>query len=166
EPVAEMAAEMPDWLASAQPTDEEPEAEPIGDLPEWLTDAEPESELEDEVQYTPAASVAQTRILPDEDFGWTGDEDEPEYETDYEAEPANSQFGWVGEPDDEAVASAEMSMLDEGEMDFEEKVLASASTPPPADNAPDWLNAMVPGLDLDYQAIEDDRPIESEYIEV
>ena len=180
EPAAELAA-MPDWLANAQPTDEddevevaaevpdwsdeEPEAEPITDLPEWLTDAEPEGELEDDAQYTPA-SVAQTRILPDEDFGWAGDEDEPEYETDYEAEPANSQFGWVGEPDDEAVASAELSMLDDDEMEFEEKVLASASTPLPADNAPDWLNAMVPGLDLDYQAIEDDQPIESEYIEV
>lgn len=32
----------------------------------------------------------------------------------------------------------------------------------PADNAPDWLNAMVPGLDLDYDASEDE-PLESEF---
>jgi len=30
-------------------------------------------------------------------------------------------------------------------------------------NAPDWLNAMVPGLDVDYEA-EEDRPIETDFI--
>jgi hypothetical protein len=36
--------------------------------------------------------------------------------------------------------------------------------PAPAENAPDWLNAMVPGLDVDYDAPEDE-PIEQEYLE-
>ncbi|MCS7071228.1 MAG: hypothetical protein NZM00_06965, partial [Anaerolinea sp.] len=34
----------------------------------------------------------------------------------------------------------------------------------PADNAPDWLNAMVPGLDVDYSAVED-APIETAFID-
>lgn len=33
----------------------------------------------------------------------------------------------------------------------------------PAENAPDWLNAMVPGIDVDYQA-EADEPIEEELV--
>ncbi|MEQ8675731.1 MAG: tetratricopeptide repeat protein [Aggregatilineales bacterium] len=32
----------------------------------------------------------------------------------------------------------------------------------PADNAPDWLNTMVPGLDIDFEAAED-APIETEF---
>jgi hypothetical protein len=31
------------------------------------------------------------------------------------------------------------------------------------DNTPDWLNAMAPGLDIDYEA-EEDAPIESEFM--
>jgi len=40
----------------------------------------------------------------------------------------------------------------------------TVAAPAPAENAPDWLNAMVPGLDVDYEAPED-APIESEYIQ-
>jgi hypothetical protein len=46
-----------------------------------------------------------------------------------------------------------------------EQSLAAAAAPPPADNAPDWLNAMVPGLDLDYGAQDDDEPVETAYLE-
>jgi hypothetical protein len=199
EPAAELISETPDWLSAAAPLAEEEveseieaelealemeaeaeEAEPAAELaamPDWLADAAPEAELdedEEEQSMPPAASIAQTRILPEQDFGWAGDEEEaePAYETEYEANPAHSQFGWLEESADEieaigeSAASADVSMPDEASMDFEEKVLASASAPPPADNAPDWLNAMVPGLDLDYQAIEDDQPIESDYIDI
>jgi hypothetical protein len=41
---------------------------------------------------------------------------------------------------------------------------AAPAAPAPAENAPDWLNAMVPGLDVDYEAPED-APIETEYIQ-
>src|SRR6185369_13475965 len=37
------------------------------------------------------------------------------------------------------------------------------ASPAPASNAPDWLNAMVPGLDVDYDAPEDE-PVETEYL--
>jgi formylglycine-generating enzyme required for sulfatase activity len=47
------------------------------------------------------------------------------------------------------------------QMSIEEAEEVIGAAPPPADNAPDWLNAMVPGLDVDYEAQED----ESEYPE-
>lgn len=37
------------------------------------------------------------------------------------------------------------------------------AAPAPAQNAPDWLNAMVPGLDVDYEA-EEDEPLETEFL--
>ncbi|MBL8156535.1 MAG: hypothetical protein JNM70_20315, partial [Anaerolineae bacterium] len=46
----------------------------------------------------------------------------------------------------------------------EEALEAEApAAPAPAENAPDWLNAMVPGLDVDYSAPEDEQ-IESEFV--
>ena len=50
---------------------------------------------------------------------------------------------------------------------IQEEVAAEVSDAPveaAAENAPDWLNAMVPGLDVDYEA-EEDQPIETEYLE-
>ena len=39
------------------------------------------------------------------------------------------------------------------------------TTPTPATNAPDWLNAMVPGLDVDYEA-EEDAQVEEAFHEL
>jgi hypothetical protein len=54
--------------------------------------------------------------------------------------------------------------IDDRDADDDERELARAPSPPPAENAPDWVNAMVPGLDIDYEATED-APIEQYYIE-
>ncbi|RMF81011.1 MAG: tetratricopeptide repeat protein [Chloroflexi bacterium] len=98
----------------------------------------------------------------------------------------SSEFDWLqdisdSDADHEVESAPEISveealdwMSDEPELDEEAAIdfdtLASMSNADeetsltPADNAPDWLNAMVPGLDLDYEASED-APIEQEYIE-
>ncbi|MAS35855.1 MAG: hypothetical protein CL610_17735 [Anaerolineaceae bacterium] len=163
--------------------EEEPEMADLpdtADLPEWVDEeeaAEAEFDAEDaeaEPDLSPAARIAQTRILPENNFDWEDEDvDEPapaaESEPHYEADPGQSQFGWLQEAEsdemEEALADTEFDVMNQEVEEFDEFALASASAPPPADNAPDWLNAMVPGLDLDYEAIEDDSPIESTYIE-
>ncbi|RMG74864.1 MAG: hypothetical protein D6711_07860, partial [Chloroflexi bacterium] len=50
---------------------------------------------------------------------------------------------------------------DQDDLAFE--FVQEETEPTPADNAPDWLNAMVPGLDVDFEA-EEDTPIEAEFI--
>jgi hypothetical protein len=90
----------------------------------------------------------------------------------YDADPAHSTFGWLDEADEAEPVAEEsdefVEMIDE-DLSFDEmgveKTLAAADSPPPADNAPDWLNAMVPGLDLDYEATEDDEPLDTGYAE-
>jgi Flp pilus assembly protein TadD len=37
--------------------------------------------------------------------------------------------------------------------------------PEAVENVPDWLNAIVPGIDIDYDATEEDAPIETEFVE-
>ncbi|KXK21258.1 MAG: hypothetical protein UZ15_CFX003001532, partial [Chloroflexi bacterium OLB15] len=74
------------------------------------------------------------------------------------------------ENDDQAQADAEIPEATEDMI--EEETLAETTGEPVAEveaeeeaiNAPDWLNAMVPGLDVDYEA-EEDQPIETEYLE-
>lgn len=74
-------------------------------------------------------------------------EDDLSLEDDFE--PANAEF--------------EALDLDEfGETVEPVSVSDEALDMAPAENAPDWLNAMVPGLDLDYDASEDE-PVESEF---
>lgn len=77
---------------------------------------------------------------------------------------------------DEAAADVETGL-----MDFEPALSAGEAEPAlfaavdepegelelevtPADNAPDWLNAMVPGLDVDYSATEDET-IETAFVD-
>lgn len=55
-------------------------------------------------------------------------------------------------PDDELDEESELGPDLESEEEFE---------PAPATNAPDWLNAMVPGLDVDYEVAEEE-PLETE----
>lgn len=73
--------------------------------------------------------------------------------------------------DEAGLAPAEVSAGDkadwlsaEADDDAElERMYAAAHRPPPADNAPEWLNNMVPGLELDYEA-EEDAPLESAFV--
>ncbi len=73
---------------------------------------------------------------------------------------------WLAADDEAEAVEAEISDEPVMAMDeADEAALAAADAPPPAENAPDWLNAMVPGLDLDYEATEEDEPVESAYVE-
>ena len=176
--------EEPDWLSSIGPETEEeaPAAEMETEEEDWLADIEPSAEASpDETEAQPMV----TRILdsgedqPDENLEpiEADYEDETENETPVEPAPAQTQiladyeydFGLTDEPaEPEAeVISDEDYFASQPDYDdvSMEQALAAAPAPPPAENAPDWLNAMVPGLDLDYEATEEDAPLESSYIE-
>jgi hypothetical protein len=133
--------------------------------PSWLGDLENADESAE-----PAAQTAE-RVIGEE----VSDE-----ETHYDVEPVHSEFGWLDDAEDDQIYEPEIMepeaaiesdfVVDDqqdatwdGEIDEIERAYASANAPPPAENAPDWLNAMVPGLDLDYQPGEDDalEPIEA-----
>ncbi|MEP7292179.1 MAG: tetratricopeptide repeat protein [Chloroflexota bacterium] len=135
-PVAEVSATADEelaWMAADDLVDdaEDAEVEPatVSEVPDWLSEFEPE------------AVSAELVAASTEDFAWmAGDESSDDAET---AEPA-AQFDdaeEIGENEAEFAAVAE-----------HEEHLEPAS----AHNAPDWLNAMVPGLDVDYEAPEED----------
>ncbi len=181
-------ADVPDWLQELNPAEEAPaaQAEPsfswldIGsseptaqpetasEMPDWLSDMSPEADTEAE----PAASV--------EEIDWLSGIGKPSSAA-AEAEPveAASQFDYAAassslfdpvEEDAMDVATADrpapaVTQLLDG--DFELPAASSESVVAehvPAENAPDWLNAMVPGVDLDYAPAEDEalEPAEAE----
>ncbi|MDQ7026547.1 MAG: hypothetical protein Q9P44_13440 [Anaerolineae bacterium] len=78
--------------------------------------------------------------------------------TEIEAVPLAESEAGRGDLDEETefIAEAESAETD---FDYDEEVEFAS-----ADNAPDWLNAMVPGLDLDYEA-EEDEPIDEGFSE-
>ncbi len=147
-----------DWLAALD-TDEDEQEEAQFETADWLTGEEDE--------LAPAVSA---------DESWL-DQFRPT-ETDIavtllEEEPADEQYDWLSELDGEPSArqpepaakaahfALDLVAEDTGEesADYAEELELTA-----ASNAPDWLNAMVPGLDVDYAA-EEDRPLEQAYIE-
>jgi hypothetical protein len=154
------AETAPDWLAAVAPTD-----------------TTPTDRLQEREMATSAASLFDDEDEDALDFSW---------ETDDEAETPPDWLAGVGttsaaddelEPDTEAVPDW-LNSLDEN--DAEDKIaaaaaydagleadfaddepvgtLAEALAPTPASNAPDWLNAMVPGLDVDYADDDDSEP--------
>ncbi len=171
EPIA--AADTPDWLSAMQPESEQPEAEPVTDVipddtPDWLTAMQQPTEPVVASERVPTGSMTDllnsmpTEPVPDaeqplNDEEWTeAAELEPEttaespdwlaaMNTTAVTEPSNDESKETFEWDD---APAEESM---------------PAAPAPASNAPDWLNAMVPGLDVDYDAPEDE-PVETEFL--
>jgi hypothetical protein len=135
------------------------------DTPDWL--AEPEQEF---------APEAETMDHSD----WLGNigSDRAAAQQEASAEPLSSEFSWLNDmnPSATGVPAGEPKLVpvEEMEADFgemstslddlarvdESGVVAASS---PANNAPDWLNAMVPGLDVDFDAPEDEQ-IESEFL--
>jgi tetratricopeptide (TPR) repeat protein len=117
---------------------------------DWLAD---EDAADDDMEFAPAMTNGEEEFL-------SFDDDEGD---DYEA--AGEAFEWSAELDDAPaepvyaqVASLDVAQPLDEDSDYaaefgEELVEDGAMTP--AANAPDWLNAMVPGLDIDYEAEED-----------
>ncbi len=147
-----------DWMADmeAAAAEVEPAVEPIYDsdfewqdeqaepvtteVPDWLHSIQPaDAEAEPD--------LAEAEVVPAEpEFGWID-----------ELQQAEEPVAMAGEADEVGYAEFEPAAPVEGD---EEEALATT----PAQNAPDWLNAMVPGLDVDYEAPEDE-PVEQEYVE-
>lgn len=154
---AEPADETPDWLKDVEPATDEAGAE-SGDLA-WLDDSQ--NVIGDA-----------TNIQPD-----LADAGEPSYELSYlEGEESTEAVETIElEPDNELeLGAAAAAMLDadvpsgqlEAQRELSGEILDDADLLEPelpadetltasATNSPDWLNAMVPGLEVNVSALED-----------
>ncbi len=168
-----VAADTPDWLAELD-TDEDEELQEDFDLiedegedeplvaagtPDWLAELDTDEDeelqedfdlIEDEGEDEPLVAAGTPDWLSEEfqeDFDLDVDEETPDWITDVE--------NVVEEAQEETLVANPLDLLNEA---------PEETAPEPASNAPDWLNAMVPGLDVDYEA-EEDKPIETEYVE-
>lgn len=169
-----VASDAPGWLseiaspAEAEPALPEEEAEPAaGEMPDWLAAIAPVQETASE-----PGDISSDELELDWQAEPIAAEDQPEWlsglkpeaaEPAEQAEPvtATSEFSWLNEMNTPEEPMGELEgagYVDSGELE------EMPAPPAPAENAPDWLNAMVPGLDVDYEAPEDE-PIESDYIE-
>jgi hypothetical protein len=173
----ELVSDTPDWLAELQPDaaidavsdfdlDAEPEAEAelVSDTPDWLAELQPESEFS--VEEEAEAALAAASESSENAFGWSDNrasaEDEPALEETPEWLRTLSEES-ADEALEEPLTEAELEMAESEliaeadpvsmlESEFEDEIAA----PVAAENAPDWLNAMVPGLDVDYEAREEE----------
>jgi hypothetical protein len=145
------------WLNQPVAEPEEEDAAFAGEAPDWLSELEPEQET-----TSPEAITAE----PDEALTWL---DEPAVEAEEELVAANEGVPeWLDQEESEfAEEESGAALFDETEEieDNEEEAAVEEEflEPTPAQNAPDWLNAMVPGLDVDYEAA--DELVEEEEIE-
>ncbi len=137
----ETLAETYGWLNEPSAEAEEEEQAAAEEVPSWLTEDESE----------PEAAVI-------DDFEWLNDGVS-------EAELANADFEEEVEaeaaPEPELEPAAELDAFDDyGEFDDNQTEIEIGADgeelePEPAHNAPDWLNAMVPGLDVEYDVADD-----------
>ena len=153
------------------------------DEPDWLAG------LEDEMDEAPAVTSGMTGMLndirssrdededadideaavADDDFMLEDDDDFDDFDIDEdEAFADDDELDWLtaveGEADSDPAEKGDDDLetvtvpVGEDDTPFEEEVDFEE-----ADTAPDWLNAMVPGMDIDFTAEEDET--EEEFIE-
>ncbi len=165
EPVGEEAE--PDWLTGMDVSDDELDDQ---QAPSWLDDAEPFDDADEDMMDDPFPGEEETAeedlfgdpFEADEvaaagavglgaaaTLGAMAGEDDEDAATDEYGEPAPDWLTF--DPNDELLQDDEAEMED----DYE---IASIDT------APEWLNAMVPGLDMDF-APENDEQIETSFID-
>ena len=134
-------AEQPDWLAGMGEGDgvQDAFAQAVSEIDEFEGDAEFEDNEFDAVNVY--ETDAEDDVTYEEEDSLLEFEDEEEFSSE-ETVPSS------GLADDDYLA------------DFEEEIEHT-----PADDAPDWLNAMVPGLDIDYEA-EEDEPVDQGFVNV
>jgi tetratricopeptide (TPR) repeat protein len=139
---------MNDWLPEAeaeQPADDEAEAEPEAETPDWLSAAMPVA----------AAAVTASALADfDEDVLTQSADDVEEAAWDFEVEDAgaSSLYGEVLESSESEAAADSVTLNEEADAyytAFEDAVPENEISYEGETNAPDWLNAMVPGLDID-----------------
>ncbi|MBI1257051.1 MAG: tetratricopeptide repeat protein [Chloroflexi bacterium] len=161
----EVVAADESWLSELEPESEadaedEPEAVAAEDL-SWLAEDDAEEDASEFEPEAMATGIGEEDGTSDDEFAWL---DEEEAEPESEAEVTDS------EPEPEADAVSEDASVDAeeeiSENDTEYAAASLADGEPheatPATNAPDWLNAMVPGLDVDYEAAGDEFADEPE----
>ena len=181
--------EIPEWLTSLEPegetvnaTEEEFTLEGIGESEDidWIASETSEQESvalhqafdSQEAENTGETSeyIAEPPTLntteEDDEFSWLEENDEPLI---YNAEENEPEFLQEIEEFTSETPSAHAwtetpALETSSETDDVFPVADSYSeySTTPAENAPDWLNAMVPGIDVDTEA-EEDLPIETEF---
>ena len=130
----------------------ESSAEEVEETPDWLADLE----ITDE-RTTPVS-----RETPD----WLTGLDTSPPPAIYEDETDEDTPEWLAElnrEEEDEVAELVYDQRHYAEAVDEEAFVGDEIEPASAGNAPDWLNAMVPGLDVDYEA-QEDQPIEHDYV--
>jgi hypothetical protein len=176
---AAIAGDVSDWLSELEPSAAEAEPEAVQAEPSeddalaetygWLN--EPSAEAEEEA--VAAAEEIPSWLVEDENapapavvdgFEWLNDgvseaelADE-DFEEEIEAEPEL-------EPSIEAAAFADYDEFDDNQAEIETGAAGEELEPEPAHNAPDWLNAMVPGLDVEYDVADDQSDDEADTAE-
>ncbi|MCS6836947.1 MAG: tetratricopeptide repeat protein [Anaerolineae bacterium] len=143
--VDEAATEdQPEWMTDFGAL---PEAEPVAeDQPEWMADfgaAVDEAATEDQPEWMINFSGVgqQVGAQIEDDLTNASSESFDQEAWDRQSEADLYQIDWLS---DVAGVQDDVELQAEGTLSFD-----------PADNAPDWLNAMVPGLDMDFTAEED-----------
>jgi hypothetical protein len=173
EPLA--IADTPDWLSAMQPEEpeQEPETEPVTDVipddtPDWLTAMQQPSEPVVTGERAPVGSM--TDVLNSMPAEPVPDAEQPlndeEWTEAAELEPVTmaEEPDWLAAMNTTAeTAPSSDESKDTFEWDDVPVEESMPAAPAPASNAPDWLNAMVPGLDVDYDAPEDE-PVETEFL--
>jgi hypothetical protein len=145
-----------DWLSEMQAaaTDAVPEEAIQAATPDWLSGMEPDAMDADQIAE-PDWSAAE---VPADSPDWLG-----------AVEPAAEVESVLPMDSLEDVETARIHAVmeassDQAAYDWDESLEETAPAAPlPAANAPDWLNAMVPGLDVDPSA-EEDLQLESEFM--
>ncbi len=167
---------QPSWLAALGPIDSQADAPPEHPIEhlESVRDAV-SNDFDEDIDDLEAAfsdeTVSDGETL-DVELDWMleDEESEPEFVAQFGELP---RLDAAEEEEDDLIFSEESADADDSDFDFDFDFeaetdagtgdsslrslgLADEIEPVPASNAPDWLNAMVPGLDLDYDAAAED----------
>ncbi len=162
--VVEPRGAVPEWLAALQQAEAAPPVMEEAPIP-WDSELEAAEEQEEE----PAVADE----MPD----WLQEvkSSRAEAPAPVEEAEASSEYEWIDdintpETQPETAAVQELSFDDDFDLLSAEDADTTEAEPAvvsqavnQATNAPDWLNAMVPGLDVDYDAPEDEQ-IEQEFL--
>lgn len=144
---ADEVAETFEWVDTAATDESEPAA--VVETPDWLSELEPE-------QPPPGAVIEDEATVVTVQPG-----EQPDWLVDSLPSSAVTEEATAVQPVDTA---EEFEVAAEDAFAFDE--LAFETEHRPAQNAPDWLNAMVPGVDLDYdpaadELVEAEAPVET-----
>ena len=159
--VSEAEAETEDgseWAFTAAQPDDSADDEALAETYGWLN--EPSAEAEEEAAA--AAEEVPDWLAEDETAPAPAEVDDFEWLNDgvSEAELADEDFASEVEAEPELEVVEAAAFDDQGEFDDNQAEIETGADgeelePEPAHNAPDWLNAMVPGLDVEYDVADD-----------